>query len=266
MLASLLKDRDEPNGNGATPHLSHSRINRYLLCPEQYRLYYVERLRPRVPPAALVFGQIVHQALAALVAKKADPVKRFKDAWGILKDIPLGFNQRDSWDKLNASGEGLLAKFASEELPKLGAVESVERAFTLNITGLDLPFVGVIDLVGKVDGRRTVTDWKTAGSAFDEHEAALSDQLTAYKLAEPRAEQLALCVLVKTKEPQILWHLTDRTGDQLGEYLAKVGYVAREIAAGRFYKRPGLWCAWCDFLPVCLGHTRNARETLVTVP
>ena len=33
------------------PHLSHSRINRYLTCPEQYRLYYVEKLRPKPKPA-----------------------------------------------------------------------------------------------------------------------------------------------------------------------------------------------------------------------
>jgi hypothetical protein len=90
--------------------------------------------------------------------------------------------------------------------------------------------------------------------------------LTAYKLAEPETEQLALCVLVKTKEPKIEWHCVDRTGEQLAEYLAKVGYVAREITAGRFYKRSGLWCAWCDYLPVCLGDKKKVQETLVTVP
>ncbi len=265
MLASLLRDRDDPLDGGATPHLSHSRVNRYLHCPQQYRLYYLENLRPKVPSAALVFGQIVHQALAQLLVRKADPVKGFKDAWGMLKTVPLGCSQRDSWEKLNEAGEGLLAKFTSEELPKLGRVESVERPFRLSITSLDLPFVGVIDLVGVRDGKRTVADWKTSASAYDEHEAAMSDQLTAYKLAEPQAEQLALCVLVKTREPQILWHMTDRTGNQLAEYLSKVGYVAREITANRFYKRPGLWCSWCDFLPVCLGDKRKTQETLVRV-
>ena len=84
-------------------------------------------------------------------------------------------------------------------------------------------------------------------------------------LAEPQAEQLALCVLVKTKLPQIEWHTTDRTSDRLIEYLDKVGYIAGEIAASRFYKRPGKWCAWCDFLPLCLGDKRKARETLVKI-
>jgi RecB family exonuclease len=264
MIAQLIRDPDEPPGN--TRHLSHSRVNRYLMCPEQYRLYYIEKLRPKVPPASLVFGALVHQALAELLGKKSDPVKYFTDAWGMLKSINIGFNQRESWEKLKASGEALLAKFAKEELPKLSEITAVERPFKIAITSLDLPFVGIIDLVGKVNGKRTVVDWKTAGSAYEEHEAAMSDQLSAYKLAEPSAEQLALCVLVKTKEPQIAWHTTDRSGTELAQYLSKAGYVGREITASQFYKRPGMWCSWCDFLPVCLGNKQKARETLVTVP
>jgi hypothetical protein len=180
--------------------------------------------------------------------------------------LPLGFNQRDSWDKLRISGEQLLTKFATEELPKIRFVRAVEQRFTLSITSLDLPFVGVIDLEAEVEGQNTVVDFKTAGSAPDEHEAHMSDQLTAYKLAKPQVERSALWVLVKTKEPQIIWQPTQRTGAQLGEYLAKAGYVARQIMAGRFYKRPGMWCAWCDYLPVCLGDKRKVAETLVTVP
>jgi hypothetical protein len=264
MLASLFRDPDEPVESA--PHLSHSRVNRYLTCPEQYRLYYIENLRPKLPPAALAFGQIVHQSLADLFQKKADPVKSFSDSWAMLKGIPLGFKHRESWEKLRESGEGLVRKFVSEEFPKLTDLTAIERPFSLRITGLDLPFVGIIDLVGRMNGKRTVVDWKTAGSAPDGHEAAMSDQLSAYQLADPEAEQLALCILVKTKKPQIEWHCATRTGEQLAEYLAKVGYAAREIAAGRFYKRSGIWCAWCDYLPVCLGNKRKAAETLVTVP
>ena len=265
MLSSLLRDRDEPLGNDDSPHLSHSRVNRYLTCPEQYRLYYLEKLRPKVPPAVLVFGQIVHQALAELFQKKADPVKCFEESWGMLKGVKLDFNYRDSWDRLQITGQKLLTRFVSDELPKIDEITAVERPFKLTITGLDLPFVGIIDLVGRLKGMRTVVDWKTAGSAPDGHEAAMSDQLSAYKLAEPMVEQLALCVLVKTKEPQIEWHCVNRNGNHLSEYLSKVGYVAREIAARRFYKRSGMWCAWCDYLPICLGDTRKAKETLVSV-
>ena len=66
-------------------------------------------------------------------------------------------------------------------------------------------------------------------------------------------------------EPRIEWFVEERKPEQLLEFLEKAGYVAGEIAAGRFYKRPGRWCSWCDFLPVCLGDQKAAEETLVRV-
>src|SRR5213593_474691 len=89
--------------------------------------------------------------------------------------------------------------------------------------------------------------------------AVLSDQLTWYQRAVPDAEQGALCVLVKTKEPQIDWRLAKRS-EQLVEFLAKAEYVAGEIAAGRFYKRPGKRCSLCDYLPVCTGDAEKMRD------
>ena len=134
-----------------------------------------------------------------------------------------------------------------------------------NITNLDLPFIGVIDLIADLDGKRTVVDFKTSGSAYEDHEVLLSDQLTSYQLAEPQAEQTALCVLIKTKEPRIEWHLAKRNGEQLIEFLAKAEILARQISAGLFYKRPGKWCAWCDYLSVCTGDAERAKQTLVQI-
>jgi RecB family exonuclease len=265
MIATLTQDRDDLVIKRETPFLSYSRVQRYLHCPEQYRLYYIEHLRPKVPDASLVFGQVVHQSLANLLGKGEDAVRCFLELWDHLKGIELGYNQRESWDKLRAIGEALLAKFVKDELPKLGTSRAVEQVFELAITTLEAPFVGVIDLVTEVDAKRTVVDFKTAATSLQPHEVKLSDQLTAYKLAEPQIEQVALCVLVKTKEPKIEWHVSDRSGQQLTEYLAKVGYVSREIAAGHFYKRPGMWCTWCDFLPVCLGDKKKVEETLVSI-
>ncbi len=45
----------------------------------------------------------------------------------------------------------------------------------------------------------------------------------------------------------------------------KVGPVAREFQAGRFYKRSGTWGGWCDYLPVCLGVTQKVEETLIRI-
>jgi hypothetical protein len=51
----------------------------------------------------------------------------------------------------------------------------------------------------------------------------------------------------------------------LAEYLEKVRLVSDDIAAGKFYKRPGKHCGHCDFLPVCLGDQKQAKETLARI-
>ena len=265
MNPSALLTLDEDRVDVATPHLSHSRVSKYLTCPAQYRFYYLEGLRLIAPASNLLFGQLIHRALAGLFSEGADPIPAFAEAWAPFRDIPLTYGSRDSWDKLRAAGEGLLSKFVAEELSKIAEVEEVEAPFTLNVTSLDVPFVGVLDLVAGIDGKRTVIDFKTAGASYDGHEAALSDQLTAYQLARPEVEQSALCVLVKTKEPKIEWFPTRRTAADFTEYLGKVYSVGDSIAAGEFFKRPGLWCTWCDYLPICTGDARTARETLTTV-
>ena len=264
MNSSVGHDRDDQVASVHTPFLSHSRVNRYLHCPEQYRLYYLENLRRRVPAANLVFGQIVHQALAAFFLRQRDPVRVFQDLWQEVRTIELDYSPKDSWDLALATGQVLLGRFVKEEMPRLCQIEAVEQKFELQITSLELPFVGIIDLVAHVDGR-SVVDFKTAGSGYQPHEAVLSDQLTAYQLAEPTAEQTGLYAFVKTKEPRIEWHVATRTGEQGVDYLTKAGLVAHEIAAGHFYKRPGKWCSWCDYLPVCTGDHATATETLVKI-
>ena len=59
---------------------------------------------------------------------------------------------------------------------------------------------------------------------------------------------------------------TTRSAPQLLEYLEKVRVIGQAIAADNFYKRPGWWCAGCDYLPVCLGDQQKARETLLQAP
>lgn len=237
----------------ALPYLSHSRISRYLFCPEQYRLYYVENLRPRLPSASLEFGSVIHVALAHLFTKGVIPADTFTERWEAIKEKPLRYAYRDSWETLLEKGKRLLELFVDKEMPKIANVKAVEQEFALDISNFDLPFVGVIDLVADVDDTETVVDFKTSSSSYQDHEIELSDQLTAYKLARPAVPRSALCVLVKTKEPRIDWYHAGRNGGRLTEYLSKARLVREDIANGRFYKRSGKWCSQCDFLPICIS-------------
>lgn len=265
MKGNWLEEKDDRIITDHTPYLSFSRINRYLTCPESYRLYYIERLRRIVPKATLVFGSLVHLALAHLFNKVAEPVKFFVEVWDGMKDFELAYGKKESWEKLRACGEGLLQKFVTDELPRIRSVKAVEKPFKLEISNLGLPIVGVIDLVAEVDERDTIVDFKTSEKSYGPVEIELSDQLTTYELAEPRVEQLAFWVLMKTTEPKIEWYPTKRGPERITEFLGKAAYAAREIKAGEFYKRPGVHCSWCDFLPVCLGDKQKAEETLVKI-
>lgn len=257
--------RRDPDERDKRPHLSYSRIDRYLHCPEQYRLYYVENLRPRFPSASLTFGHAMHEALACLFREGSDPVTTFTQAWAAIRETDLDYGKKGSWEKLNECGEKLLDKFVREQVPRIAQVQAVEQSFELNISDLDLPFIGYIDLVADVGGVDTVIDFKTSSTSYVGHEAIMSDQLTAYHLAVPNTSDLGLCVLLKLKEPRIEWFRTSRDGSRLVEYLSKVKLVAREIKAGHFYKRPGKWCSWCDYLPVCMGDKQKAKQTLVRI-
>ena len=93
MIETILEQREERICSSHTPHLSYSRINRYLHCPEQYRLYYVENLRLRAPSASRVFGQIVHQALAYFFQNQGDAIALFQKAWGEAKHVSLTYSQ-----------------------------------------------------------------------------------------------------------------------------------------------------------------------------
>jgi RecB family exonuclease len=249
-----------------TPFLSYSRISKYELCPEQYRLHYIERLRPRSPSANLAFGQTLHQALAALFQTGSDPAAAFAAAWRKMEDADLTYGSRNSWERFLEMGPALLNKFVDEEFPKLSDVSASEKPFEFDVTSLDVPFVGVIDLVATFEGKRTLVDFKTSASSYRKQDVVLSDQLSTYQLAVPDAKQIALCVFVKTKTPKIEWHRAKRSGDELTAFLKKAGAIAHDIRSGRFFKRPGMWCAWCDYLPVCMGEQGKANDTLVRVP
>jgi len=95
---------------------------------------------------------------------------------------------------------------------------------------------------------------------YEDHEVAISDQLTAYWLANPEAGEIALCVFVKTKEVLIEWHFAKRGSAPLGEYLARVQLISGDIAASKFYKRPGKLCSYCDFLRLLGGQEESPRN------
>jgi RecB family exonuclease len=248
------------------PNLSHSRLQKYITCPEQYRLYYLERLRPKREAAARVFGAVMHLALEEYFRKERDPLATFRTEWNGCREFELRYSQRESWQKLSEIGEALLGKFLAEEARKFEQIFAVEAQFHIGVSNVAAPLIGTLDLIAQLEGKKTLVEFKTGANDWGEHDVLLSDQLTIYGLAEPEVEQTAICVFVKKRVPEIVWHFTERTPGQQVEYLRKLEILSQHIADHVFYKRVGFWCRQCEFLPVCTGNEKKAKETLVRLP
>jgi ATP-dependent exoDNAse (exonuclease V) beta subunit len=261
MIGTAVSDSEEKVDTEEAPHISNSRLQKYLTCPEQYRLHYIERLQARTEPASLVFGSVLHLALAGFSRHKHDAAAIFEREWQALRELELRYSKKETWDFLRTTGTALLEEFRRGHAQRIARVLAVEEPFGLTLSNLHLPFV--IDLVAEMAGKLILIDWKTAGSDFEEFEVELLDQLTAYQLARPEVEQTAVCVFLKQKKPRIVWHLTRREPSHVVEYLHKAEAVTDQIARGVFYKRFGRRCRQREFLPLCLGDQAKAEKTLV---
>lgn len=61
--------------------LSHSQISKYMQCGHSYKLHYIDKIRPKVTHAALIFGSAIDAALGALLTEKGNPEHVFETAF-----------------------------------------------------------------------------------------------------------------------------------------------------------------------------------------
>ena len=71
----------------------------------------------------------------------------FENAWREARQLDVSYG-RESWEKLFSTGIALLEKFVREGVPRIGKIHAVEQSFTLTITSLDAPLIGVIACSG----------------------------------------------------------------------------------------------------------------------
>ena len=249
--------------------LSHSKVYRYDFCPRAYRHYYVDRWKPKLKKPALLFGEAVDGSITAFFKTGSDPVTVFETAWLALKESPIEWGKRKSWEGLLDTGKKLLERFVAEEAVRFTDVVpgNVQRRLTAEQDGLSM--VGYPDFYGRVDGLLTLVDFKTAQSSYNSDEVQLNEQLTAYwwlLLANGLpVERVAFCVLLKLKEPRIEWHFAVRSQEEIAEYQDKLRLLSADIERGRFPKKSSSCGQWggCEYLPLCLGHEVRIRDTLM---
>jgi len=233
--------------------VSYSRVNTYQICPQRYKLAYVDRIQVP-PPPAYPFGACVHEALRFMhdPGRLAPPsqeevVDCFCQAWGRRQaEVPPR-----EWSEYFAEGVRLLQAYweAQAHLPRTTA--QTERDFTI-------PFAAGHRLSGRIDridlhpeGAVEVVDYKTTRRIPDQPRIDQDLQLAIYHLAAqhlyPGRPARATFYYLVPNLP-ITARLSE---DQLRARQAEILDVIASIEAAAFDPRTGT-CDWCDYRPHCV--------------
>ncbi len=204
--------------------LSFSACQKYLLSPFSYYLHYLLRLRPVEISSALIFGSALDEGLNALLAppltktpeRLQQAKNKFIEAWtktnfngeevilsrpGAVKfsktEIKECFEVENkeegvdrTWAWMRHKGLTILEAYAEQVLPQLEEVYEVQSKVDLKNEVGD-SFVGVVDLIAKINGKIWIIDNKSASVKYKEDSVRTSAQLSTYFEAKREQYDLA---------------------------------------------------------------------------
>jgi putative RecB family exonuclease len=179
----------------ALPHLSASSISDYIDCSMLYKFSRVDKLPREFIPSTLTFGTVIH--LVVLAEYYRGKMEGYKM---LLKDIHESFknhwherakNRTDiqyangqDFDTMLNQGIDLLTAWYENLMDDNFKVISVEEPFSIDIENLDVPIVGVTDLIEEDEsGTIIITDFKTSSKAYSVDQVDKNQQLTFYQMA-----------------------------------------------------------------------------------
>jgi putative RecB family exonuclease len=136
---------------------------------------------------------------------------------------------------------------------------AIEEPFSFNIDGLEVPIIGITDLVEEDEaGTIIITDWKTSGKSYSRDDVEKNFQLTLYNMGmkangyKDREILLRFDCLIKTKTPKFEQYYTTRTESDERRAAKKILQVWDGIKKEVFIPNDGHWkCGGCAFKVQC---------------
>ena len=257
---------DEGRG-GLLEYVSPSRLNLWLRCPLAFRLKYVDGV-PRPTSEGLFLGKMVHRLLEHYYRKRQlgitlDPAALLgclETLWDQAvegEDVAFDASAHAQAVKRQAAGlvRAYLAQLPQDEPPPLAVERLMEAPLVDPVTGraLEVPLVGIVDLVSEAREGPVIVDFKTAARSTAPLEISHEIQLTSYawlfqhEFARPESA-LEIRTLAKTKVPQVHVHRYGaRTEAHFRRLVAAVCAYLDDVDRGQFCFRPGLGCSFCDY-------------------
>ncbi len=254
-------------------HLSYSSIATYLQCPLKWKFHYVDKLPEEFITSDLVFGQAIHESVAAFLNASLsgdsltpdEMLMVYLNAWRQSNGVEIRCTNGDSEEKLLKKAQELLTLWHDSQ-DGMTEVLGVEEEFSVNIAELaDYPSLDLPPLIGYVDhiikqpgGSIALIDLKTAARKPSQYQADQSLQLTAYSLGarelgfDPDELTLRLDYLLKGAHPDLVSLGTSRSEDDRRRFLKMFTRVWKGISNFVFFPKTDWYCrSSCGYQTQC---------------
>jgi len=250
---------------------SYTQINQYLTCPRRYRHRYLDGWQEKDIRAAMLFGRAFELALGAFF-RGEDPGEILFREWSACKSQELQFSNHDTWDRMLEQGIMLLIRFCQDDRIRIAQPNrNMQVKFTRQIGKCE--FVGYVDAIGELDGRRCLLEWKTSASPHSEEPEgllALDPQLVCYSWMTG-IEDVAQVVFVRKRLVEIQYLRTTITEGQREEFGCLVENTIRRIESAEFLPHSGIRypqnpCSTCPYVGLCLRQQEMIDVSLVRRP
>jgi len=253
----------------ALPHLSSSSISDYVDCGMLYKWGRVDKLPREFIPSTLTFGTVIHLVLAEFYQGKIEGHKMllkdihesFRNHWHErAKDrTDIQYNDGQDFDTMLNQGIDLITAWYENLADDNFKVISVEEPFSIDIENLDVPIIGVTDLIEEDEtGTVIITDFKTSSKAYSIDQVDKNQQLTFYQMAvknngfADREILLKFDCLIKTKKPKFESYWTTRNEIDEIKLVKKIHQVWEGISKGVFIPNDTSWKHKnCPYRKVC---------------